>query len=943
MRRGIIGLCFLGMLGAVCLGVTFKAHAAESDAKGDLRPARLRCEFQVNPLGVDAPQPRLSWEVESDARGAVQTGYQILAAGSAELLDKNQGDLWDTGRTSSSCTVQIGYKGKTLSPGQRVYWKVRVFDRAGRPSDFSPAAFWEMGRLDAKNWQAQWIGDGKPGPQTPESFYQDDPAPLFRKGFEVKPGAVSARLYVTGLGYYEARLNDKRVGDHVLDPGWTDYAKRTYYSVYDVTDALREGPNALGVMLGYGWYNPLPIRCFGKWNLREILAVGRPCLIAELHIRYRDGSEQVVASDGSWKTASGPVLRNSVYLGEWYDARLEKAGWDAPGFDEKDWQPAARTEGPAGRLVAQAAPPIRVTCTLKPVALKEVKPGVWVFDMGQNFAGCVRLRVKGKAGDRVTLTSGELVYEDGSLNARTTAVTQIKKGMGQGGPGAPENAFQVDTYVLKGSEEPEVWAPRFTFHGFRYVQVEGFPGKPSLDSLEGLRMNADVEAVGEFECSNDLFNRIQKAADWTFRSNIFSVQSDCPHREKFGYGGDILATDETFMFNYNMANFYEKTAFDFQDSMRKNGGFTETAPFNGMADGGLGGDSGPIGWASAPPWLLGHLYQYYGNRQLIEEQYDTLRRWTDFLISQAKDDQIAVCIGDHESVEDKPTTLTSTALYYWNVRQMSRFAQLLGKTEDAEKYKTKADAILKTFDRVHFDAQTGRYGSGVQAAQAFPLFLGMTPPEKRPVALEALVDHILNKQKGHNTAGIFGTRMSLMALSDLGRADVAYTMVGQKTFPGWGFMFEKGATTLWEHMEFSDNVYSHNHPMFGSVSEWFYRHVAGIAPAPDAVGFDRIVIAPKPGGGLTWATGVYRSVRGRVRCHWERAASDGGDKLKMEVEIPANTVAEIHVPARSASDVREGGQPAEKAAGLKFLRQEGGAAVYRAGSGRYAFESVLAK
>ncbi len=810
-------------------------------------------------------------------------------------------------------------------------------DRKDSPSAYSAAAWWEMGLLTPSDWRAAWITRRQPQPVSEQKMFEDNPAPLFRKEFQLGKQISRARVYVSGLGYYELSLNAQRVGDHVLDPGWTTYAKRVLYSTYDVTDQVKPGPNALGLMLGNGWFNPLPLRLWGAINLRDSLTIGEPRLILQLVVDFADGTSQTILTDETWKVASGPILRNSVYLGEVYDARKEQPGWDKPGFDDSSWQQAVTASQALGPLRAQDAPPIRVTRVLKPVKLTEPKPGVHVFDLGQNFAGWVRLRVQGPAGTRVKLRYGELLYPDGTLNGMTSVCGQIKQG-GQNyrydGNGAPKTAWQMEEYILKGEGE-EVYTPRFTFHGFRYVEVTGFPGQPTLGSLEGLRVNSDVPTVGSFTCSNERLNRIQQMVLWTELSNLFSVESDCPHREKFGYGGDIVAAGEMAMLNFGMSGFYAKAVQDLADAVRPNGGFTETSPFVGISDEGLGDKSGPIGWGTAYPFLLWRLYQHYGDRRLLEENYAPVKRWIALLQSCAKDGTLDNGISDHESLAPKPRALTGTAFYYFNAKLFASIARVLGKTSDAAQAEALADSIKAAFNRKLLQPGTGKYDTATQACQAFALYMDLVPPEEKDRALAVFVRDVDDTHAGHLTTGIFGTKFMLHALTDLGRADVAFKVVNQSTFPGWGYMLEKGATTLWEHWEWSDNTYSHNHPMFGSVSEWFYQALAGINTAPNTVGFDKIVIRPQLVGDLKWVKASHDSVHGKVVSEWTRDAG----RFNLRVRVPVGVTATVIVPSKEGTPVTEGGKPAESAPGVQRLTREAGTAVIAVASGDYEFSS----
>jgi len=914
--------------GAIILATTLSCSVFAG-----VMPTRLRCEYATNPLGIDNPHPRLSWVLQSPQRAQVQTAYQILVAGTPEKLAADQADLWDSGKVASNQSVHIVYGGKALPSGTRAYWKVRAWDRDGDVSPYSETAWWETALLKPEDWKATWIASSEPPPASEAAMYADRPAPLFRKEFMVPKEVKRARAYVSGLGYYELHINGAKVGDHVLDPGWTTYSKRVLYATHDVTGMLRPGKIAVGIMLGNGWYDPLPLRMWGRFNLREALTIGRPRAILQLSIDYADGTSDTIVTDTTWKVGDGPIVRNSVYLGEVYDARREQPGWDKPGFDDSGWRSVVASTESIGPLRAQMQPPIRCTRTLKPVKITEPKPGTYIFDMGQNFAGWVSLRVKGPAGTRVQLRFGELLYPDGTLNPMTSVAGQVKRA-GLGGPGAPPIAWQSDTYILKG-EGTETYTPRFTFHGFRYVEVTGLPEKPVPDMIEGHRLNSAVEEVGAFSCSNEMFNRIQKMIQWTLLSNMFSVQSDCPHREKFGYGGDILASSEMAIFNFDMAQFYAKVVRDHADAVRSDGGMTETAPFVGIADGGLSPQSGPIGWGTAHPLLQRQLYQYYGDKALLDEQYEHTKRWVEFIRARAVDLIVDKGISDHESLVPKPVALTGTAFYHYNALLLSRIAAITGRTAEAERYATLARDIKEVFNRTFLKPGTGQYDTGTQACQAFALYFDLVPPGERQAAIDVLVKDITTTHKGHLSTGIFGTKYMLHALTDAGRAEVAYTIVNRKTFPGWGHMLERDATTLWEHWEFSDNTFSHNHPMFGSVGEWFFKALGGISPHATAVGFDTFDIRPCLVGDLKWAKASYDSIRGRIVSDWRVE----GNTLTLTIRVPVNTTATVHVPAKDASGVTEGDQPAGQAPGVKFLRAEGGTAVYEVGSGEYRFTS----
>ena len=873
----------------------------------------LRCEYQTEPLGVDVSKPRLSWWLRSSERGVEQSAFQILVASSEPKLRADKGDLWDSGKVESQRSIQVSYGGKALASQQKCFWKVRVWDETGNLSNWSSTNSWMMGLLSPTDWKGKWIQRVVRQTLVAIDPFDDNPAPLFRKSFNVKKSVGSAVLSISGLGYFEPRLNGAKVGDHQLDPGWTDFAKRVSYQTFDVTKQMKSGENVLGVMLGNGFFNALPIKMWGHINLREHLAIGEPRMIAQLEIRFADGTSQTVTSDESWRVGDGPIIRNSAYLGEVYDARKEVKGWDGPGFNDNGWERSvAVPQEFVPTLSTQRTPPIRVTKVVKPIQITEPKPGVFIVDYGQNFSGVTRMKVKGLAGTRVRLRSGELLYKNGMLNGMT-AVTGQSKGGGKdyvyAGKGEPKTAFQLDEYVLK-SSGAEVFQPRFTFHGFRYVEVTGYPGKPTLADFEGLRMNSDVEPIGSFECSNPMFNKIQTMMEWTLLSNLFSVQSDCPHREKFGYGGDQVATSEMAIYTFNMARFYSNTIDLMAEAQRPNGGFTETAPFVGIADAGHGGQSGPVAWGSAYPILLSDLEQYYGETNWGSEHSERQKLWISLLKSKLVNGFLSTGLNDHEALVELSPELAGTAFYYLNLLKSG--SNLAVNAKEIQTTKTRYN------DRF-LDRKTGKYDTGTQASQAFSLALGLVPDDMKSKAVDVLIKDI-ESHDFHLTTGIFGTKYVFQVLSDAGRNDVAYRIVNNKTFPGWGYMLENGATTIWEHWEYSDNTFSHNHPMFGSVSEWFYKSLAGIQPDPAGPGFKKFIVKPSVVGDMTWVKAHHDSMYGRIESSWKRE----GNKLAMTVTVPPNTSATVFIPGTGAT---EGGKAVKS--------------VSEYGSGTYVFVSII--
>jgi alpha-L-rhamnosidase len=894
---------------------------------------QLTCEYRTNPLGIDTIKPRLSWTLSSDIRGQSQAAYQILVASSEDKLNETDADLWNSGKVISRQSLNILYGGKALESRLRCFWKVRVWGRQGELSEWSQTARWEMAFLEQDDWSAYWIDDGKDTPVNDENFFVYDPAPLFRKEFELDKVVKKARLYITGLGYYEAFLNGGRIGDSALDPAWTNFSERILYSVYDVEPLIQKGLNCIGVTLGNGWYNPLPMRMWGRLNLREYLTIGRPCFIAQLELTFADGTRKTVISDDSWKVKDGPILRNNIYLGEVYDARLEVEDWNRCDIDLRSWRPAAKSHEPGGKLSVQSLPAIRVTTTLQPEKITRSAPGTYVVDMGQNFSGWVRYKFKAPRGTHIRIRYGELLYEDGTLNPMTSVCGQIKgirknrngEEVPIGGRGSPEIAWQSDTYIAKG-DGWEIYTPRFTFHAFRFIEISGYPGDITSDMIIGLRLNSAVSEVGSFSCSNKMFNDIQAMTRWTFLSNIFSVQSDCPHRERFGYGGDIVSTNEAFMFNYDMATFYAKVVQDWSDSTLDEGMLTDTAPYVGIQYCG-------VGWALVHPLLQLNLYRYYGDRRTLENQYAVSRQWLDLVQKLYPDFIVNEGLSDHESLDKTPPQELVTPLYYYSARLLSKMADILKRGADKKEYEDLKARIESAYLDKFWQKDSGYFAPGTQTSQSFALYLGLVPEGNLDKALGYL-EELIEEKQGYLTTGILGTPFMLDVLCRYGLSDIAYRIVNQRSFPSWGFMLENGATTLWEHWEFSDNTYSHNHPMFGSVSQWFYNWLGGIQAAPEAVGFDKIIIRPQVVDDLSWVECSYDSVRGKISSRWHKKKGS----IVFEIQIPVNAEATVYLPRLSNSQVYENGTLLVDSENIRFLGKGNRSQIYRVESGSYRFE-----
>jgi len=867
-----------------------------------LKVVHLTCEYKIAPLGIDYPQPRLGWKYEwgtviPDSQ-KIQSAYQVLVASTPALLEEGKADVWNSGRVQGNAHTNVYYSGKMLMSGILYYWKVRIWDGRNNVSNWSKRSYWTMGLLSSDDWKAQWVTDSKTAITGDSLLFQDNPAPLFRKDISAPKEVKSAMLYITGVGYYQATVNGKKIGDHFLDPGWTDYRKTIPYNTFDVTAAVKKGRNCLGVELGNGWYNTLPLRMWGSLNMRKFLIIGTPKFIARLEIVYMDGSRQAVVSDRSWKVTDGPLRRNNNYIGSTYDDRYAIPGWDLPGFNDGQWRKVLETTGPGGELVSQQHPPVRAGEMLPAMDIRRIAPAKYIVDMGRNFGGIVRLKASGKKGTRVRLRYGELLNPDGTLNVMTSVAGQIKR-KGAGGPGAPDVAWQQDDLIL--GDRTVVFEPAFTFHGFRYVEIDGYPGELTGEMIRGIPLSSNVQPAGAFYSSDGLFTRIQRTSINTFLSNLFSVQSDCPHREKLGYGGDIVATSEAFMANFDMHDFYAKTVRDFADDAQPDGALPETAPYVGISDEGVTRTAGPIGWGTALPMLLKQLYQYYGDSALIAKYYPQAKGWVDFLHAHAEGFIIGKGIGDHESLDPKQIEVTGTAFLYYNTQLLQQLAVILGRREEAGHYGQLAQQVKDAFIKKFYDPATGAVGIHTQATQAFALYFHLLPAGGEEKALKMLVEQI-HAKNDHVSTGIFGAKYLLEVLSEHGLTDLACKVALQKDFPGWGYMLENGATTLWEHWEYSDNTFSHNHPMFGSISGWFFKYLAGIKPAEDAVGYNKIILQPAGFNRLSYAGADFISPQGMISVEWRKK----NDTLNYEVIVPVNTSATILLPGGVVRQVGAG-------------------------------------
>jgi alpha-L-rhamnosidase len=1034
----------------------------------------LRCEYLVNPLGIDALKPRLSWEIGERAeggnlkpeRGIKQIAYQVLVASSEELLNKDKGDLWDSGKVESDQQNQLEYAGKPLESRMRCYWKVRVWEGRAEGGNLKPEngdggkltkavcskwskpAFWTMGLFKQEDpsspgyaeasWQAKWIGleNGEcdtsstkliPGKlvirkaiysgedkskardvteilaglvtngmlsvtinnknlnadiennvrQTlhveyefngqhftkdcagdyvlgdlylPEGTTYFDtregaadrkrwPVPrMLRKEFKVVKNLRRATVYVTALGLYELRINGERVGDHILAPEWTSYDKRVQYQTFDVTAQIKSGGNAVAVVLGNGWY------C-GGWSFwgKELRPMyGKdPNLLLQLEIENTDGSRQVIASDTSWRgTTDGPIRFSSIYEGEIQDARMDMPGWDSADFNDAAWKPAQEripgTDFKVGKVVWQRGDPIRKTQEITPVNISEPKPGVYVVDMGQNFTGWARLRVDAAAGTRLTLQHGEILNNDGTVYLNNLFAGHFGKG-----------DRQIERYVCRGGYT--VFEPHFTYHGFRYVQIHGLSKKPSREDVTGIVFHTGFRKTGEFTCSNPLVNRLVENIQWSQRSNIMGIPTDCPQRdERCGYTGDINFFMPAAVYNFDMASFFNKWLVDVEQCQNPGGWYSDHAPFYGMG----GGPN--VGWSDAGVMVPYAVYKEYGDTRMIRENYAGMKRFMDYLdkttnpdgtrgpVKGGKDDGIDhIGHTDHINLGGGVSKIVCGTTFHANdAKIMAEMAEAIGKLEDAAVFRRQAERSASAFAGILIDAD-GRVKDSSQCGYALALTMGLVPAELKAKVGARFMDEI-KRHNGHVTTGFMGTGRILPALQLIGQDDAAYKLLLNETYPSWLYMIKNGATTMWENWGGitekglgHPDMNSFNHFALGAVGGYLFSGIGGISP--EKPGYQKIRIQPVIRHGISFANTSYESIRGRIATAWKVH----GNKLTLDVTIPANTTATVYVPVTDQSKVTESGKPANQAEGVKFLRREGDAAIFEVGSGSYSFQSTL--
>ncbi|HEX4749441.1 MAG TPA: family 78 glycoside hydrolase catalytic domain [Bryobacteraceae bacterium] len=855
---------------------------------GPLAPTQLRCEYLKNPEAVDVAAPRFSWLLNHTDRAQKQTAYQVQVSKKADFA----GPLtWDSEKTVSASSVQVEYKGVPLTSDADYYWRVRYWDAQGNEGPWSARAQFSTGLFQPSDWRAKWIAGGT----------------AFRRGFDIEKQVKRARVFVAAAGYYELSLNGKKVGDHVLDPAWTDYNKRILYSTYDVTNDLHRGRNAAAALLGRGWY--------GKaYN-------PTPKFICQIQGEYTDGKHFEIVTDATWQVLKSPIVMNDVYDGETYDARLEVADWDSTAFNEHDAStvPATVADIPNVILSSQMMPAIKVVDTMVPHKMYESSPGVYVFDFEQNFSGWVKLKVQGAAGTKVRIRYAEIADPDGRIRVDNLRAARA-----------------TDTYILRGDSNGEEYEPRFTYHGFRYAEVSGYPGVPTLTAIRGSEVHTAVESTGNLVTSSALLNQIQSMFLWSIKTNLASVPTDCDQRdERLGWMGDAHLSAETAIMNFDMAAFYTNFLRDIRDAQGSEGEVPNIVPYIKQFNPSRVGDPS---WGLAYPLIAEYMFENYGDRRVLAENYAGLKAWADFLTKHAPDGVMDYSyFGDWVAIDPTPKLLCATWAYIKALEVIVMAANVLDRPEDAKHYGDLIAAARQGFNK-RFRNADGTYATGSQAAQVLALDAHVMPGRDEGDTLSRLLDDVNYYHNVHLTTGILGTKYLFPTLASRGESDLAYEVLTQTDYPSFGFMLEHGATTLWELWQerTGPEMNSHNHHMFASPGTFLYNILAGINRVGNG-GETDIRIQPQLVHGLEWVSASTNNIHGKITSSWHRS----GSGYMLNVTVPVGSKATVYLPKLKLESpaVLESGHVVNATTsvpGVEFVSDRR-SYVVRIGSGEYQF------
>lgn len=886
----------------------------------NLSLANPRCEYKINPLGINEMQPRFSWELVSDQRDVMQTAYRIKVAKSPDELKKGKSLVWDSGKVNSDQSVHVEYAGKPLESRQRYFWQLGVWDNKGNSAVFSETSFWEMALLSPSDWTANWIE--APWPEDPKT---SQPVQLFRKTFSAKKQIRSARLYITARGLYEATINGKMVTEDIFTPGWTSYNKRLQYQSYDVAGLLTKGNNAIAVKLGDGWYRG-NMGFFGERNQYG----EKTGLLFQLEITYENGEKEIIVSDQNCKAATGPYHWSDIYNGEIYDANLEAPDWELAVFNDAGWSNAKPAKASEARLIAPAGPPVRRIEILKPKVVIKTPKGETVLDFGQNMVGRVRFKVKGNKGDTLKIYHAEVLDKEGNFYTENLRA-----------------AKQMVQYVCNGKKD-HFYEPLFTFMGFRYIKLENWPGDPDLNDFEGVVIHSQLRPTGDFECSDPLINQLQHNIRWGQKGNFLDVPTDCPQRdERMGWTGDAQAFSRTAAFNMDVAGFFTKWCGDFTADQSADGMIPHVIPQV------LGeNDGAATGWADAVTIIPWNMYLVFGDKRILEKQYETMKRWVGYMEAKAGDDylwNIGFHFGDwlfysvnddrdgRSAITDK--YFLAQAFFAHSTDIVRKTAEILGEKEEEKYYAALYEKVKKAF-LDEYVSSNGRIASGTQTSYVLALQFGLLPEDQQLTAAQRLVENI-ELYDNHITTGFLGTPHICHVLTEFGHLEKAYALLEQKTYPSWLYPVTKGATTIWERWDGimpdgnlqNATMNSFNHYAYGAIGDWLYRVVAGIDTDENHPGYKKVIIAPQPGGSLTAAKAHHLSLYGKIATNWK---IENG-QFKLEVTIPPNTTARVVLPQANLEKMMENNQPLRTGNGIHSILQDGKDVKLELGSGQYSF------
>ncbi len=843
-------------------------------------PIALQCEYLNHPLGVDTDAPRLRWHINAE-----QTGYRIVVDTDPANVQRGSGKVWDSGQVEGSGNLAI-YSGTPLKPFTRYYWAVQAW--SGEKILNSAISFFETGMKGNKSWEGSWITD--------TNDINLKPAGYFRKEVQVPRGIRSARAYVAAAGLFELTINGERIGGHVLDPMYTRFDKRILYVTHDVTKALKQGFNAIGLLLGNGWYNH---QSTAVWDFHKAHWRARPRVCVNLRIEYNDNTVETVVTDATWKTSLSPLIFNSIYTAEHYDARKEQPGWDSPEFDDANWKAAVVVNSPTASIQSQVMQPIRRVARITPTGFTKVNDRKYIYNLGKNIAGVSELSVQGRRGTTVRLKHGEQLDSLGNVDQSNIDVHYR--------PTDDNDPFQTDIYILRG-ENQETFSPHFNYKGFQYVEVTSSePIELTKNSLTGIEMHSDVPAIGSIQSSSPLINKLWAATNNSYLSNLFGYPTDCPQREKNGWTGDAHIASETGLYNFDGITVYEKWLADHRDEQRPDGVLPSIIPTAGW---GYEWGNGPD-WTSTIAIIPWNLYLFYGDKRPLQENYNNLKLYVDHITSISPNGTTDWGLGDWVPVKSvTPKELTSSLYYYTDTRILARAAALLGKTDDAKQYEALAAKIAEAVNNKYLDRTSGRYGTGLQTELSAPLFWGIVPADLKEKVVSNLVKRIHN-DGDHIDVGLLGTKALLNALSENGEADLAYKLASQETFPSWGYWISNGATSLYENWPIdAKSDISRNHIMFGEVGAWLFKGPGGIKPDADQPGFKNILLSPHFVNGLETFEARHQGPYGEIISSWKR----NGEKIQYTAVVPANstatlrlTAATVDVLSKTKVDVMTGG------------------------------------